>query len=105
MLLRALRSCRRRFDPDLEVVVLQDLAILTGDVGPKGQSSHWWALANIKCVEYELEHRRLPIAHGLALNQYRCGDLAAAIDTLERAVHLSQPDLGADPFGEQVGAS
>lgn len=95
MLLRALRSCRRRFDPDLEVVVLQDLAILTGDVGPKGQSSHWWALANIKCVEYELEHRRLPIAHGLALNQYRCGDLAAAIDTLERALSARTHTPGA----------
>ena len=93
LLIRALRSCRRRFDPDLEVVLLQDLAILTGELGGHRQASHWWVQANLRCAEYGLEQRQLSIAHGLALNQYRSGDLASAIATLEDVLSSSD-DLG-----------
>lgn len=89
LLLGALRSCRRRFDPDLEVVVLQDLAILTGATSGHRQASHWWVQANAKCAEYGLVHRQMSLAHGLALNQYESGDLATAILTLEDAMSLS----------------
>lgn len=103
LLMDSLRGSRRSGDPELEVVVLHDLAILTESAkGPK-RAARWWSKALGRAEEWGFAARELDIARGASLNAMEIAGLDVAIDILVRATQRHRESRPA-PFYERARA-
>lgn len=106
-LLIALRSCRRREDLELEVVVLQNLAKLTRETKGPSASLHWARQALQVAQDLRERDREQSLARSLAVDLIDTGNFDDAIELFQQAVEINvelnnpleaaqtQADLGA----------
>ncbi|WAB82526.1 hypothetical protein OVN18_05860 [Microcella daejeonensis] len=116
-LLAALRSCRRRQDLELEVVVLQNLAKLTRDTRGPSASLRWARQALLVAQRLKERDREQSLARSLAVDLIDTGKFEEAIELLQRTVEINieldspldaaqaQADLGAALLSKALGVA